>query len=110
MSGRKFAAKLGKSPTTVNEYLHGRTPPADFIERVCERFKVDANWLLTGEEKEKPAVVSYPEANYSHRLSVKDLIGQHLDQMDEEAQRDVLKYVEQAKCYAEYVKKEKKRG
>lgn len=49
LSVRKFAAELGMSPTTVQEYLKGRVPPADFIVRVCERFNVDSWWLLTGE-------------------------------------------------------------
>lgn len=49
MSGRSFAARLGKSPTTVNQYLNGRTPPSDFIVAVCETFKVGAWWLLTGD-------------------------------------------------------------
>jgi transcriptional regulator with XRE-family HTH domain len=49
VSGREFAAKLGKSSTTVNQYLKGRTPPADFIVLVCERYQIEHKWLLTGE-------------------------------------------------------------
>jgi transcriptional regulator with XRE-family HTH domain len=48
LSGRKFAAELGVSSTTVNQYLNGRTPPAEFIVLVCEHYKVDSWWLLTG--------------------------------------------------------------
>ena len=48
MSVRDFAGKLGKSPSTLQEYLKGRIPPADFIVCVCEQFSVDAWWLLTG--------------------------------------------------------------
>ena len=54
MSGRKFAVALGMSPTTVNQYLNGRMPPADFIALVCGRFGVNATWLLTGEGEMKP--------------------------------------------------------
>lgn len=49
MSCREFSARLEKSPTTVNKYLKGRVPPADFIEIVCSRFSVRSWWLLTGE-------------------------------------------------------------
>ncbi len=62
MSGRKFAIALGMSPTTVNQYLNGRMPPADFIALVCGRFSVDATWLLTGEGDMKPSKASYPLA------------------------------------------------
>jgi len=55
MSGREFAARLGKGTTTVHQYLKGRTPPADFIVLVCERFGVEPRWLLTGEGAMKQA-------------------------------------------------------
>jgi transcriptional regulator with XRE-family HTH domain len=48
-SGREFANSLGKSPSTVDQYLKGRIPPADFIVLVCERHQVEPKWLLTGE-------------------------------------------------------------
>ncbi len=47
-SVRGFALALGKSPSTVQEYLKGRVPPADFIARICERFGVSERWMLTG--------------------------------------------------------------
>lgn len=56
LSVRKFAERLEMSPTTVQEYIKGRNPPADFVVRVCEQFGVDSWWLLTGAGKppEKP--------------------------------------------------------
>ncbi len=69
LSVRKFAERLGMSPTTVQEYLKGRTPPADFIVRVCERFDLDSWWFLTGNKKtggnrlaEVPAVKENPDS------------------------------------------------
>jgi hypothetical protein len=65
MSGREFAKKLGKSPTTVNEYLKGRIPPADFIELVCVQFKINPWWLLAGEgEMYAPPVAVEGTENY----------------------------------------------
>jgi transcriptional regulator with XRE-family HTH domain len=97
LSVRKFAEVLGAPTTTVQQYLKGRTPPADFIVLVCERFKVDSWWLLTGEEK---TVVAEPTCPY-HHSPVSTKINQMLDGMDEEAQRDVLKYTEKTKLLAD---------
>jgi transcriptional regulator with XRE-family HTH domain len=68
-SGREFANSLGKSSTTVNQYLHGRIPPADFIVLVCERHQVEPRWLLTGEGPKRMGEV--PKA--------------HISEVDEEA-------------------------
>lgn len=51
LSVRKFADRLGVPQTTVQQYLKGRMPPADFIVLVCERFAIDPWWLLTGNSK-----------------------------------------------------------
>lgn len=48
LSVRKFAERLGMAPTTLQEYLKGRMPPADFVVRVCERLEINPWWLLTG--------------------------------------------------------------
>ncbi len=48
-SMRQFAKELGISPSTFHEYIKGRTPPADLLVRICERFNVSESWLLTGE-------------------------------------------------------------
>ena len=41
--------ELGVSQQRVHNYLHGRPPNADFLQRLCERKHVNINWLLTGE-------------------------------------------------------------
>lgn len=52
LSVRKFAERLDIAPTTLQEYLKGRMPPADFIVRVCERIPgIDPWWLMTGQGK-----------------------------------------------------------
>ncbi|MFH2012572.1 MAG: S24 family peptidase [Pseudomonadota bacterium] len=68
LSQREFARRLEISPSTLWEYLQGRTPPADFIARVCEQFNINESWLLTGEgEMEKvsgPPSIAEPRAPY----------------------------------------------
>lgn len=54
LSVRKFAERLELAPTTLQEYLKGRMPPADFIVRVCERLDIDPSWLMTGKGEMKP--------------------------------------------------------
>jgi transcriptional regulator with XRE-family HTH domain len=43
---QKFADKLGVLPSTLHNYLHGRTPPATFIITVCKKMGCDARILL----------------------------------------------------------------
>jgi hypothetical protein len=67
LSGRKFASELGVSSTTVNQYLNGRTPPVEFIVLVCEHFKVESWWLLTGEGEMRSVgkhVISEPNLRF----------------------------------------------
>lgn len=112
LSVRKFAEALGCPPTTVQQYLKGRIPPADFIVLVCERFKVDSWWLLTGEEKkEELRHVAESKEQYSQKNPVIQRIDTMLIDMDEEAQRDVLKYAEEKKLLKELMEERKtKRG
>lgn len=84
LSVRKFAAELGLSPTTVQEYLKGRTPPADFIVRVCERFRVDSWWLMTGVEKGEPPAVPPISARTAAMVA-------NFEALDEEDKRSVEK-------------------
>lgn len=69
LSVRKFAERLEMPATTIQEYLKGRMPPADFIVRVCERFHVDCWQLLTGKEKTVAADPSpvYEKAIYANK-------------------------------------------
>ena len=43
-----FAKKAGIPPSTFQYYLHGRMPHGEHLIRICECFKVNLNWLLTG--------------------------------------------------------------
>jgi len=44
-----FAAKVGISKTTLVSYQRGATsPPAKVLQRLCERFGVNPEWLLMG--------------------------------------------------------------
>lgn len=71
-------------------------------------FDVDMNLLLKGKVTD---VVAEPPCPY-HHSPVAEKINQMLDDMDEEAQRDVLKYTEKTKLLADLMKErqEKKTG
>jgi transcriptional regulator with XRE-family HTH domain len=44
-----FASKLGLSQSALVAYERGdRDPPAAAIARICEEYRVDPTWLLTG--------------------------------------------------------------
>ena len=44
-----FAKKSGIPPSTFQNYINGRMPHGDHLIRIYETFKVNINWLLTGE-------------------------------------------------------------
>lgn len=62
LSVRKFAEKLGVPTTTLQQYLKGRMPPADFVVLVCERCVVDSWWLLTGEQPSEMSLETKPKS------------------------------------------------
>jgi phage repressor protein C with HTH and peptisase S24 domain len=45
----KFCKNAGIPPSTLQSYITGRMPHGDHLKRICEFYKVDINWLLTGE-------------------------------------------------------------
>jgi transcriptional regulator with XRE-family HTH domain len=121
-SMRQFAKELGISPSTFHEYLKGRTPPADLLVRICERFNVSETWLLTGEgpmfrEKEVRKEEEPPPSreDSSEGLSPELLralshptirsIALMLSEMSEDDIREILKRVEEKKLLKFLLKK-----
>ena len=111
LSQREFARRLGISPSTLWEYLHGRTPPADFIARICEQFDIDESWLLTGEGEMKKPLAKYENTEHNidyvaepgqgYYTGVTEKIFLMLEKMTEEQRRDVLKYIEEKQLLKE---------
>jgi transcriptional regulator with XRE-family HTH domain len=126
LSARKFAEQLGYSATTVHEYLKGRTPPSDFVVRVCEHFEVDAWWLLKGElEEARGEVVMVPgnhDAMIPKHLHIehdrpKSMVKEHIvsynydeliertlcimKTLDKEEKKRILEYAEREKLLAD---------
>jgi len=49
----QFSEKIGVARTTVVRYRDGETPPPiDFLEKVCEEFRVSRRWLVLGEDQQ----------------------------------------------------------
>lgn len=46
---KEFAETLGVHPNTITNYEKGRSPDADFLALVCDKYKVNPTWLLTGD-------------------------------------------------------------
>ena len=50
LTQEQFAKELGISFATVNRYEKGkRSPDAEFFQVLVDRYKVNLNWLFTGE-------------------------------------------------------------
>lgn len=45
---KKFAEEAGVNQSTLQNYLKGRTPKADALEKICKTYKVNLNWLVAG--------------------------------------------------------------
>lgn len=49
MSRDEFASLIGSNRNTIQRYeTYERIPKADFIEIICEKFQVRADWLVLG--------------------------------------------------------------
>lgn len=109
-----FAGIIGISQGSLSDIENGKTKPsAETLAKIVRNTDIDSMWLLTGEERgeEKAGKVVEAPPPYKGKPTVKDLIDQHLAQMDEEAQRDVLKYTEKTKLLAELLaERQGKRG
>ena len=106
---KAFASALGTSAGFISEVENGKKMPGfELIDSLKRIFDVDLNWFLTGEEK---TIVEEEHLNYGKPDPVKEKINQHLEQMDEEAKRDVLKYAEEKELLRELMaERQKKRG
>jgi transcriptional regulator with XRE-family HTH domain len=101
LSVRKFAERLDMAPTTLQEYLKGRMPPADFIVRVCERLEINPWWLLAGNGEMKstqPVVTADPAPLYLTEMSPerkkKAKLGNMLNRIIDEGDSKKIKAVE----------------
>ena len=103
-----FARATSVTNVTISRYEKGhRTPDAEFLNLLVKLYGCDPAWLLVGEGT---GVVAEEHEEYQPRTIVKKKIDQLLDDMDEEAQRDVLKYAEEKKLLRELMKERKKEG
>jgi transcriptional regulator with XRE-family HTH domain len=49
LSVNKFAESIGESQSLLHNYVHGRSPSVDVIEKIINHYpQIDAEWLLTG--------------------------------------------------------------
>jgi len=51
LTQKRFAEKIGVHIGTVQLYETGNIPKGDVLQRICENFGVNINWLLTGKGK-----------------------------------------------------------
>jgi len=51
LSQSDFGAQIGVSQSAVQNYESGQIPKGDVLQRIRQKFKVNIDWLLTGEGK-----------------------------------------------------------
>jgi len=49
LTQKEFAKKIGVHTHTAQLYEQGNIPKGDVLQRICEKFRININWLLTGE-------------------------------------------------------------
>lgn len=104
---KHVAAILGISPQDFsNRKKRGSLLPVIFEWAINETVNLD--WLIKGDER---TVVAEESPPYRKTDPVTKKINQHLEQMDEEAKRDVLKYAEEKELLRELMaERQKNRG
>ncbi len=45
---KKFAELAGINKNTMQNYMRGRPPKADALEKICNTYNVNLNWLVAG--------------------------------------------------------------
>jgi len=106
LSQQELADLLDTSPSYVSEIEKGKKIPGGNLLFSLKRvFGVSIDYLMSGEEDANNHIVQ-PAKQTS---IVVDLIEKLLLEMNEEAQRDVLKYAEEKKQLSELLAKKKKR-
>ncbi len=48
MSLRSFSERIVVGQSTLHNYLRGRIPKADFIDKACSAMNINERWLLSG--------------------------------------------------------------
>lgn len=110
MTVRAFADRLGKSPSTLQEYLKGRVPPADFVALVCDCFNVSADWFLFGKGPKHKNAFAVEEDQTPYRQAVAPLPEKHLrlikafDVLDEVRQNRIVFAAEDAALAFEQIR------
>ncbi len=56
LTQEQLSTLLGISQPAVSLYLQGRMPPADVLYQIAQLDNTTVEWLLTGQEKDKPVV------------------------------------------------------
>lgn len=124
LSQEEFAKKLGISVRGYQNYEAGeRIPKGKILSKIAVACNVTTDFVLTGEgfvfllDKISDAISSQmgvdrikesERPRYSLRSDIADKIMNLLGEMDEEARRDVLKYVEKEKLLADLKRERKK--
>jgi transcriptional regulator with XRE-family HTH domain len=102
---KAFAELLSTSPGFLSEVENGHKKPGfELLSSLKRILGVDLNWLLNDEEA---GMVAYPPVEYHGKSPIVERIDQMLEDMDEDGQRDVLKYAEEKKLIAELLKERK---
>jgi transcriptional regulator with XRE-family HTH domain len=82
LTPNSFAIKLGVKPTIVYNILKDRNKPGfDLLNKICEAFVINANWLLNGSGNMYEKLSSFDELNYikSGNLNSNDFINNSSD-------------------------------
>lgn len=75
-NAKKFAEDAGIGSVTFYNYLKGRLPGADALTNICEFYRVNINWLLTGVGRR--IIASDEEASTASEFSYIPLVEAHL--------------------------------
>ncbi len=96
MMAKTLAKLIGISQGSLSDIENGKTKPSsDTIASIIRQTDVNPTWLMTGDG---PMLVGKIKEDID---SVSKIVLEHMKEMDEDARRDVLKYLQEKKLLTE---------
>ena len=102
--GKDLAKLIGISPWSLSDIENEKTKPsADTLASIVRHTDINPTWLFIGDG---PMLKGEIKEEID---SVSKIVLEQMRDMDEEARRDILKYLQEKKLIAELLEERKKR-
>ena len=91
---RSLGELTGNHPETVRRYMQGQTPSVEFVSRLCEELKLNAEWVLLGKGPQRAADLRSETLRRADPTELLAAIASTLEELTERV-ANVERYVQQ---------------